>query len=421
MRIMGRGMVGPVLALGALPAAPPVPGTQWPRAEGGGRVPIFGVCTVVTQGGRVLLVQREDSGAWCLPGGAIEPGETLAQAAVREAREETGQEVRLNRLVGVYSRPRWQQGGSHDVVFAGEAAGGALVTATPESVDARFFPPDALPADLLWWERRPNRGRPRRRHRTGLRTGRGLALRPGRDPAGRLRHARPRRAEPAGPPRAVLPAAVGRGGGGRGRGPGAAGAGAGPPVTAPAGGRPKPLLVVVSGAPAAGKTTLARRLAPELGLVRLCKDEVRETLGDWIPPRSHPESRALGGAAYALCFSLAAEALASGVGVVLEAAFSRGQAEPALRPLVAQARAVLIHLAASSRLSSDRFRARHARGERHPAHLDEVTVATPGNLWEQGWSRWEQPLDLDVPTLVIDTSGGYEDDLAAVLGFIRAA
>ena len=71
MRIMGRGMVGPVLALGALPAAPPVPGSQWPRAGGGWRVPIFGVCTVVTQGGRMLLVQREDSGAWCLPGGAI--------------------------------------------------------------------------------------------------------------------------------------------------------------------------------------------------------------------------------------------------------------------------------------------------------------------------------------------------------------
>jgi hypothetical protein len=33
-------------------------------------VPVFGVCTVITQGGRVLLVQREDSGAWCLPGGA---------------------------------------------------------------------------------------------------------------------------------------------------------------------------------------------------------------------------------------------------------------------------------------------------------------------------------------------------------------
>jgi predicted kinase len=182
-----------------------------------------------------------------------------------------------------------------------------------------------------------------------------------------------------------------------------------------------PLLVIVSGAPAAGKTTLARRLAPELGLLRLCKDEVRETLGDWLPPSSHPESRALGGAAYGLCFRLTAEALDCGVGVVLEAAFSRGQAEPLLLPLVARARAMLVHLAAPSQLSSDRFRARYARGERHPAHRDDLTVATPGDLWEQGWSRWAAPLDLGVPTLVVDTSAGYADDLTAVLHFIRAA
>jgi predicted kinase len=192
-------------------------------------------------------------------------------------------------------------------------------------------------------------------------------------------------------------------------------------VTATDRGRQPPLLVLVSGAPAAGKTTLARRLAPELGLLRLCKDEVRETLGDWLPPTSPPESRALGGAAYALCFRLAAEALACGVGVVLEAAFSRGQAEPALRPLVARSRAVLLHLAAPSRLSSDRFRARHARGERHPSHMDEVTVATPGDLWERGWWRWAEPLDLGVPTLVLDTSTGYVDDLTAALRFIRTA
>jgi len=118
-------------------------------------MPVYGVCTVVVRGSGVLLVQQADLGVWCLPGGAIEPGESVAEAAAREAREETGLEIRLTRLVGVYSRPRWQQGGSHDLVFAGEVAGGALLTATPETRDARFFPPNALPDRLLWWERRP--------------------------------------------------------------------------------------------------------------------------------------------------------------------------------------------------------------------------------------------------------------------------
>jgi hypothetical protein len=109
------------------------------------------------------------------------------------------------------------------------------------------------------------------------------------------------------------------------------------------------------------------------------------------------------------------------VGVVLEAGFSRGLAEPELLPLVARARAALIHLAAPSELSSDRFRARFARGERHPAHRDADAVASPGNLWERGRWRWGRPLDLGVPTLVIDTTDGYVDDLSDVLRFIHSA
>ena len=59
--------------------------------------------------GRVLLARHSEGDRWVLPGGAIEPGETPADAAVREAWEETGGLVRLTRLVGVF-------GGSHYVV-----------------------------------------------------------------------------------------------------------------------------------------------------------------------------------------------------------------------------------------------------------------------------------------------------------------
>lgn len=183
--------------------------------------------------------------------------------------------------------------------------------------------------------------------------------------------------------------------------------------------RPKPLLVIVSGVPASGKTTLGRRLAPELGLVRLCKDELRELMGDWLPPKSHEESKALGGAAYALCFRQAAEMLARGVGVLLEAAFARGSAETSLLPLIAQSQATLIHLTAPMALTDQRFRQRYARGERHPSHMDELAVAYDGLLFEQGWSRWEHPLDLDVPTLVIDTTDHYVDDLSEIIAFVR--
>lgn len=54
-------------------------------------------------GTRVLLTRRTDNGDWCLPGGSIDPGETVAEACEREVLEETGLEVRVTRLTGVYS------------------------------------------------------------------------------------------------------------------------------------------------------------------------------------------------------------------------------------------------------------------------------------------------------------------------------
>lgn len=54
---------------------------------------------------KVLLTQRTDNGRWCLPGGAMESGESAAEACEREVLEETGLKVRVKRLTGVYSNP----------------------------------------------------------------------------------------------------------------------------------------------------------------------------------------------------------------------------------------------------------------------------------------------------------------------------
>lgn len=54
---------------------------------------------------KFLLTKRADNGQWCLPGGAVESGESLAEACEREVFEETGLSVRVKRLVGVYSHP----------------------------------------------------------------------------------------------------------------------------------------------------------------------------------------------------------------------------------------------------------------------------------------------------------------------------
>ncbi len=56
-------------------------------------------------GAKLLLTRRADNGRWCLPGGRVDPGETVAETCIREVWEETGLNVTIDKLVGVYSNP----------------------------------------------------------------------------------------------------------------------------------------------------------------------------------------------------------------------------------------------------------------------------------------------------------------------------
>ena len=84
-------------------------------------MPTMGVIVAIIEEDKVLLTKRRDVGFWCLPGGAVDAGETIAQAGLREVKEETGVEVQLNRLIGIYSRPDWWDGGAHGILLAGRA------------------------------------------------------------------------------------------------------------------------------------------------------------------------------------------------------------------------------------------------------------------------------------------------------------
>ena len=102
--------------------------------------------TVLDDDGRVLLVHRTDCDWWCQPGGGMETGETPWEGVIRETREETGFEVAVERLVGVYSwAPR-----EDEVIFnfVCRITGGERAT-SDESDDVRFFAPDDLPANTF--------------------------------------------------------------------------------------------------------------------------------------------------------------------------------------------------------------------------------------------------------------------------------
>lgn len=103
-------------------------------------------CAVLDDQGRILLSKRGDFGTWALPGGRLDSGETLTQAAIREVREETGVEVAITRAVGLY----FQQGRQRmNVLYAAEPIGGELLDATRETEANAFFAPDDLPQPLF--------------------------------------------------------------------------------------------------------------------------------------------------------------------------------------------------------------------------------------------------------------------------------
>lgn len=127
---------------------PPVEVQQRLRAELGRVTPHVGAnAAIFDQHGAILLMQRVDDGGWCLPGGATEVIETPMDTAVREAREETGLEVRAVQLVDVYARPARMEDGLHALValvYLCEVVSGTL-QCSDEGLDLQYWPIAEVP------------------------------------------------------------------------------------------------------------------------------------------------------------------------------------------------------------------------------------------------------------------------------------
>lgn len=117
-----------------------------PAAPRANSIVVGATAFVRTAAGELLLIHRSDNGLWALPGGAQDIGEYIAETAVRETREETGVEIHVTGLVGIYSNPNhviaYADGEvrqQFSICFRARPIGGELRTSS-ESTEVRWVP-----------------------------------------------------------------------------------------------------------------------------------------------------------------------------------------------------------------------------------------------------------------------------------------
>jgi predicted kinase len=163
-------------------------------------------------------------------------------------------------------------------------------------------------------------------------------------------------------------------------------------------------LVLVTGPPASGKTTIARPLARQLGVPLLGKDMIKEALFDALGTGDRAWSRRLGAASYAVLLALASES----PGAVLDANFY-----PDHGPGLLRACEQLIEVFCRCPAAEVERRFIRRAPARHPGHVDHVFDAHLKAMLDGGIG----PLRLGGPVLEVDTSGPV--DITAVAGWVK--
>lgn len=177
-----------------------------------------------------------------------------------------------------------------------------------------------------------------------------------------------------------------------------------------------PWVVVVTGPPAGGKTTLARGLAPQLGLPLVSKDDLKEILFETLGWGGAPRNKATSMAAYELMLHLLEQHLQAGMPLMLESNFRLEVTERLAKLLEDHnARVVQVRCFASRKVLIERIGRRAHAGTRHPGHCDRETVGDLEDLLASGVKLGIGGLYLEV-----DTTPGRRIDREDLVARIRS-
>jgi predicted kinase len=174
----------------------------------------------------------------------------------------------------------------------------------------------------------------------------------------------------------------------------------------------QPTLIVVTGPPCSGKSTLARRLALRYGLPSFEKDVAKEALFESVGVGDREWSRKLSDASFAVVIAFAARSLSAGGSAIVEGNF-RDTHAPRLEQLRVEFDAKLIQIACGGdgRTITDRFLSRLQAAERHAGHLDRATLE---ELRPQLARGFDQSLAIEGPRLAFDSTADPERQVAAL-------
>ncbi len=181
----------------------------------------------------------------------------------------------------------------------------------------------------------------------------------------------------------------------------------------------RPLLVVVSGAPCTGKSTLARAIAGEVHLPLVTKDDIKERLFDALGTGDRLWSQRLGVATYDLLYYIMETQLSVGRSLVVESNFKPEVSTPNFLHLREKYPFDLFQILChtESDVLLERFRRRWLSGERHPGHVDDMMYP---EFVRNGMGNYEA-LPLDGPVVTLDTTDLAAVDYAPVVAAINAA